>query len=124
MLLNPQPTEIPDDDNDHCCCHPVPPPPPPPSRPDCPPIGGGDSDDEGEEIFYGGNVYKGITNVGNQPTVNGENSVVETHIIDFNGDLYGEFLIVHFVSFIRDIVKFSSVEELKAQLEKDLKSVK
>lgn len=76
------------------------------------------------EIFYGGNVYKGITNVGNQPTVNGENSVVETHIIDFNGDLYGEFLIVHFVSFIRDIVKFSSIEELKAQLEKDLKSVK
>ena len=49
MLLNPQPTEIPDDDNDHCCCHPTPPPP----KPDFPPMGGGDC----EEIFYGGNAF-------------------------------------------------------------------
>ena len=76
------------------------------------------------EIFIGGQVYKGITNVGAQPTVNGENVVVETYIHGFNGNLYGEFLIVHFVSFIRDIIKFSSLDELSKQLDRDLRSIK
>ncbi len=63
--------------------------------------------------------YFAITNYGAQPTVNGENLVVETHILDFNGDLYGQDLTVYFLDKIRDIKKFNSVEELKTQLELD-----
>ncbi|MBR6737142.1 MAG: riboflavin biosynthesis protein RibF [Clostridia bacterium] len=76
------------------------------------------------ETFIDGNVYKGITNVGSQPTVNGESIVIETHLDGFDGDLYGKFLIVHFVDRIRDIVKFSSLDELKIQLGKDLRSIR
>ena len=67
-----------------------------------------------------GKAYPSITNVGNQPTVNGQNSVLETHIKGFSDDLYDKILTVYFVSYIREIKKFSSLEELKNQLVKDL----
>ncbi len=63
--------------------------------------------------------YFAITNYGSQPTVEGEKLVVETHILGFNGDLYGKRLSVYFLDKIRDIKKFSSLDELKEQLELD-----
>ncbi len=66
-----------------------------------------------------GKEYFAITNYGAQPTVNGENLVVETHILGFDGNLYDSVLTVYFLDKIRDIKKFSSVEELIAQLELD-----
>ncbi len=74
--------------------------------------------------ILGGKIYSCLTNVGNQPTVNGENEVVETYIHNFSGDLYGKTISVYFIERIRDIVKFNSVEELKAQLEKDMEYLK
>ena len=44
---------------------------------------------------------------------------IETHILDYNGDLYGKFVKVTFVSFLRPEMKFNSIDELKAQMSKD-----
>ena len=64
-------------------------------------------------------IYKGITSVGNNPTVDGENLTIETYILDFNKDIYGEKIVISFIKRIRDMKKFNGVEELKDQLEKD-----
>ena len=75
-------------------------------------------------VVISGKIYPSITNVGTQPTVDGENMVVETYIDGYDGDLYGKVLTVYFVEKLREIVKFNSLNELKAQLEKDLRSIK
>ena len=70
-------------------------------------------------VEIGGKYYTGVTNVGCKPTVNHSNKVnVETHILDFSGDLYGYELKVSFYSFIRPEQRFSSVEMLKEQMER------
>lgn len=66
-------------------------------------------------------IYKGITSVGNNPTVNGKNITVETHILNFDEDIYGKKIKLYFISKIRDEKKFNSLEELKNQLVKDKK---
>ena len=67
----------------------------------------------------------GLTNVGRRPTVdNLDYCVVENHILDFSGDLYGEVLIVEFLRFIRPELKFDSLSAVKEQIEKDLSSLK
>lgn len=69
-------------------------------------------------------LYPSITNFGTQPTVKGQSVVLETHLKGFNGDLYDKVLTVYFVKRIRDIVAFSSVDELKNQLKLDLEQIK
>jgi len=64
-------------------------------------------------------IYKGITSVGNNPTVQGEKLTIETYILDYNKNIYGEKIDINFIKKIRDMEKFNSVEELKNQLEKD-----
>lgn len=71
-----------------------------------------------------GVIYPAITNVGAQPTVDGNDTVIETYIDGFLGDLYGKSLTVYFVERLRDIKKFNSIIELKEQLEKDLRSIR
>lgn len=66
-----------------------------------------------------GKIFKGITSVGNNPTVNGKNITIETNILDFQGDIYGETIKVHFIKHIRNEQKFKSLDELTAQLKKD-----
>lgn len=70
-----------------------------------------------------GRHYRGITNIGVKPTVterhDGSGAVMETHIIGFNGDLYGQKISVSLVSFIRPEQKFSTLDELKKQLSLD-----
>lgn len=65
------------------------------------------------------NIYKGITSVGNNPTVEGKKLTVETYILDFNEDIYGRNIEVFFIKKIRNEKKFSGIEQLKNQLEKD-----
>ena len=50
--------------------------------------------------------------------------IIEVHIIDFNENLYGRELVVEFVSRIRDIIVFPSMEKLKEQLIKDEEKTK
>ncbi len=70
-------------------------------------------------IEYENKLYKGITNVGYNPTVEDKKLNIETHILDFHKDIYGENIVIYLSKRIRDEKKFSSLEELKKQLKKD-----
>ncbi len=67
-----------------------------------------------------GKKYKALINYGNRPTFGLNKVLIEVHFKNFNGNLYGKTLTVYFDKFIRDIKKFSSIEELKNQITKDL----
>lgn len=60
-----------------------------------------------------------VTNIGFNPTVNGNKLSVETHILDLSLDLYGRNLSVEFIKRIRDDIRFPSIEALKEQIAKD-----
>ena len=63
--------------------------------------------------------------IGPNPTFEEEGaSKVEVHLLDFEGDLYGESLMVDFITHVRDVVKFDSVEELVKQLNQDVATVR
>jgi riboflavin kinase / FMN adenylyltransferase len=62
---------------------------------------------------------KGVMNIGDRPTVNGTNLTVEVHLLDWIGDLYGKNLTVQLVKFLRPEQKFSSLEDLKTQIQLD-----
>ncbi len=67
-----------------------------------------------------GGWRRSITNVGIRPTFAGDKEPsIESYIFDFDGDLYGDVLRVRFLHRIRDERKFSGIEELRAQIEKD-----
>ncbi len=71
----------------------------------------------------GGHKY-GVANTGNRPTVGGEDARLEVNIFDYEGDLYGERLKVHFRAFIRPEQKFENFEALKAQIQNDADGAK
>ena len=67
-----------------------------------------------------GRELYGMCNIGYRPTVSsGEHRTIETHIFDFDEDIYGLDMKVTFVEKIRDEIKFDSLEQLRLQLEKD-----
>ena len=66
-----------------------------------------------------GKRYRGMTNIGLRPTVGGSFTTIETHILDFDEDIYGLPLRITFLRRLRDEVHFPSLEALKEQLEKD-----
>lgn len=68
--------------------------------------------------------YMGMTNIGYNPTVEGKHKMIETHIFDFNEDIYGAAVELYFYHAIRKEEKFSGVEALAAQITKDKVSVK
>jgi riboflavin kinase/FMN adenylyltransferase len=64
--------------------------------------------------------YRAMMNIGTRPTVQAKSALtLEVHLLDFNGDLYGKELTVRFLARLRDEQKFSSLDALKAQLERD-----
>lgn len=72
------------------------------------------------EIEIDHHRYHGVTNVGVKPTVTGEQRVgIETHILDFDQDVYEKQVRVAFLEHIRDEQKFDSVDALRAQMQKD-----
>ena len=69
-----------------------------------------------------GKWRRSITNIGVRPTFENEaEPSIESYVFDFDGDLYGDVLRVRFLHRIRDERKFSGIDELKAQIEKDTK---
>ncbi|MCR4807717.1 MAG: bifunctional riboflavin kinase/FAD synthetase [Lachnospiraceae bacterium] len=67
--------------------------------------------------------YRSITNIGVKPTVEGEDSkevIIESHIYDFNKDIYGKELTVSILDFLRPEMTFSSLDALKDQLKRDV----
>jgi len=64
-------------------------------------------------------VRKGVANLGTRPTVDGGERLLEVHLLDFSGDLYGKELRVRFEKFLRPERKFGSLEELREQIGRD-----
>jgi riboflavin kinase/FMN adenylyltransferase len=64
--------------------------------------------------------YRSVTNIGKRPTFGGElESKVETHLIDFDDDLYGQTMRVRVLHRLRGEKKFNGLDELKAQIARD-----
>jgi riboflavin kinase/FMN adenylyltransferase len=70
-------------------------------------------------VKYNGNYFKGVTNVGYNPTVENEKLSIETHILNFNKEIYDEKIRLYFISRIRDEKKFKSLDELSERIKKD-----
>lgn len=75
-----------------------------------------EDDEDGTKRYF-----HGIANVGTKPTVSDKESVgIETHLLDFNGNLYGKYIKVYLKSFIRPEMKFNSVEELQTEAKRNI----
>jgi riboflavin kinase/FMN adenylyltransferase len=61
----------------------------------------------------------GVASLGRRPTVGGTDLLLEVHVFDFSGDLYGRLIEVEFTAKLRDEVKFESLEALTAQMYSD-----
>jgi riboflavin kinase/FMN adenylyltransferase len=71
-------------------------------------------------VLRDGSSHPAVTNVGTRPTVNdGTDVTVESWLLDFDGDLYGQTLRVEFYQHLRDEVRFDSLDALKAQIAAD-----
>jgi riboflavin kinase/FMN adenylyltransferase len=66
-----------------------------------------------------GQTCAAVTNIGSRPTVEGHQIRAESWILDFEGDLYGKEITLEFHKFLRPEEKFASLEELRAQIQKD-----
>ena len=71
-----------------------------------------------------GRSYKAMSNVGIRPSVGGKELLLETHVLDFLGDLYGRKLCITLVEKIRDEKRFSSIGDLKEQLMRDYEYIR
>ena len=72
----------------------------------------------------GGKKYESVTNIGANPTFGTARLTVETHILDFDRDIYGETISVGFVARLRKEIKFRSVDQLVKQMRMDVDSAK
>ncbi len=67
-------------------------------------------------VNWNSKAFDGMMNIGYNPTLSDQGISFEVHLFDFEGDLYGENLEVHFVSRLRNEIKFDDIEALKSQL--------
>ncbi len=63
--------------------------------------------------------YKSVINIGNNPTFDADEITIESHIIDFDGDIYEKHIRVEFIKKLRSDIKFRSLKELSEQIGKD-----
>lgn len=76
------------------------------------------------QVKVGSRYYPAVTNVGIRPTVNKDSMRSETCILDFSGDLYGQKIEVSLIKYMRGEIRFSSLDELKKQISKDIKTAR
>jgi riboflavin kinase/FMN adenylyltransferase len=69
-------------------------------------------------------LYNGVTNVGYNPTFGDTGLTVETHVLDFSGELLGKTIKVHFIRHLRDEKNFKTIEELSDQIARDIAQAK
>jgi riboflavin kinase/FMN adenylyltransferase len=67
-----------------------------------------------------GRQLHSVTNIGMRPTFDGLKRLIETYILDFDSDLYGQNLRIDLIARLRDEIKFNSLEELKKQMHRDV----
>lgn len=70
-------------------------------------------------VRHGGENYDAVSNFGRRPTVGADAPLLETHLFDFDGDLYGAEIDVEFIAFLRDEQKFDGLDGLKSQIAED-----
>lgn len=76
-------------------------------------------------VLPDGSIYPAVTNVGTRPTVNnGSDVTVESWLLDFDGDLYGQIIRVEFYDRLRDEIRFDSLNALKAQISIDAETTR
>ena len=63
-------------------------------------------------------IYYGMMNIGNNPTIGNNEQSIEVHFFELNKNLYNENLEISILYYLRDEQKFSTIEDLKMQLEK------
>lgn len=68
--------------------------------------------------------YASVTNIGSRPTFGGTERVLETHILDFSGSIYGATLTVEFADRLRDEVAFQSPDQLVGQIRRDVEAAR
>lgn len=68
--------------------------------------------------------YAAALSIGTQPTFFGDQEVTEVHLLDFDGDIYGDFMQVEVCARIRDQIKFDSAEQLAEQIGRDIEQVR
>lgn len=68
----------------------------------------------------GDEALPAVAHIGTQPTVNGHRVLLEVHILNFSGDLYGRRLNIEFLEKIRDIEKFENLDELRVAMNQDI----
>jgi riboflavin kinase/FMN adenylyltransferase len=73
-----------------------------------------------------GETHRAVLNIGTRPTLGDANPPlrVEAHLLDFSGELYGEEMEIVFAEKLRDEQKFPSIDELKAQIARDIERAK
>jgi riboflavin kinase/FMN adenylyltransferase len=71
-------------------------------------------------VRRGAEILPGVANIGTCPTFDNQDLSLEVHLLEFNGDLYGENLEVQFVARLREEQRFSSIEALAAQIQADI----
>ncbi|MBD3885068.1 bifunctional riboflavin kinase/FAD synthetase [Phormidium tenue FACHB-886] len=64
-------------------------------------------------------LLPGVMNIGVRPTLNGVQQTIEVHLLDWSADLYGQTIAVYLDGFLRPEQKFASLDELKAQIQRD-----
>ncbi|MBE6617369.1 MAG: riboflavin biosynthesis protein RibF [Ruminococcaceae bacterium] len=69
----------------------------------------------------GENIYGGVCNIGHRPTVNDNQSdvTIETHIFDFDGEIYGKCATVKLYAMLREEIKFDDIDSLRSAIEQD-----
>ncbi|WP_425410300.1 bifunctional riboflavin kinase/FAD synthetase [Hyphococcus sp.] len=72
----------------------------------------------------GDEIYDAVSNFGRRPTVGSGAPLLETYLLDFDGDLYGREIEIFFVSFLRDERKFDGLDALKAQISDDCEAAR
>jgi riboflavin kinase / FMN adenylyltransferase len=72
------------------------------------------------QVICEGRCYGGVINIGYNPTFSEEKLIAETHIFDFNQDIYGKPIKVNLLQFLRDEKKFSGIKELAEQIARDV----
>lgn len=73
--------------------------------------------------YVNGRRLKSVINVGKNLTFNASDITIESHILDFNEDIYGEYIRISFAKRLRDVIKFDTKDELIKKIKKDILKV-
>ena len=75
-------------------------------------------------VQQGEQLYQAVTNIGNNPTFNGDKTTIESFLLDADVNLYGKKIRIYFIEKIRPEIKFASPDELTAQIERDIEKAR